>query len=1008
MNMHVIMKTILIVLFPIACFGQSQRDGGVRYWQQEVRYQITAVFDTAARRLNGELAMSYKNNSPDTLKRIYLQVPANAFLDEENTAVKEMRRFRDSSSEMREREGFPLTIQGLQFHIIDRDTDFPLQAFDFHDTILDLPLPKQLFPGDSLVMSLIYTQDCSSAFSRQDSPARRARSPQISQNLRIDFVDWYPRVAVYDAKGWHAEPFHFLMRSQSVFSEFAELDVTLTVPGNFVVVASGEVSEGDPGWNTIAGDTATGASARSPDSDYARPLQNRAEPRRVRFRARHAQNFIWSASPEFARWTMTALGKEINIFCSAAEQHRWARNIAREIENVLRYLHNHVGEYPFSRLNVVAAAGRETGQPPMLLLEEYDTFNLTYALSRLYFPGIVGSNGVRESWMADGLAFYFAKNFAEQRHGTLGYDADSARKDLGPLAKLYPLPSINSLLRDFTRMYMSSGQNEPIANAVHDYKDPLGMFANSFMKAELLYEMLRYVVGDSTFTNILRRFYQEWSFKHAGEKDFIAISEETSGQDLNWFFDQWLHATPTVDYQKGETSQRQREDGAWITEVEIKRQGDGIMPVEVELERGDGSTMVQRWDGKDESGKVVFETAEKPGRVAVDPNDQIMDNNLLNNGRRRLIFKPDLPFMRFVYMPGDAYLVRWRPTLGYNRQDGFRLGLRTQTSYRAFYHNLTLQADFGFLSHEFDGTIAYNHPLRQKNVGNRYGIMARKVEGRFEADAHLRLQAASGLISERSTKWQVGVNHSRLLDRGYTYREVASDTGKVKLEEWDDVTMTFAYLQASAYSGRENLGGETRWRAEIALPQSDRHFSKIAGYVQGHFQRLGLEVRLRLNAATSFGPDALPLQDVFHGEGADARTRFLNDKVKTGGDWLAFPRRLVEGGGNLRGYAGTPLLVEKLATFNFELEPANALLGGLKLFGFYDRGLLWPTRHSSSFTRANAGAALSFGNSQARFFGSELLANLSFRVYFPFWVSHPLPGEEKQQMRWYVALGKGL
>jgi aminopeptidase N len=257
------------------------------------------------------------------------------------------------------------------------------------------------------------------------------------------------------------------------------------------------------------------------------------------------------------------------------------------------------------RLNIVAAGTRETSQPAMMLIEDGDEFELVFALSRLYFPGLVGSDGVNESWMSNGLALYFSKAFAEKRYGKMGYDADSARKDMGAFAKLYPLPSIDELLRNFTRMYMSSGQNEPIANAVHKYKDPPGMFFNSYMKADLLYEMLRYVVGDSAFTEILHHYYDEWKFKHAGEAAFVEICERTSGQDLDWFFSQWLRRTPTVDYQKGAIAKKQQPDGTWITEVEIKRKGDGIMPVEVELERGDGQKEMQRWDGKSESGTVV-------------------------------------------------------------------------------------------------------------------------------------------------------------------------------------------------------------------------------------------------------------------------------------------------------------------------------------------------------------------------------------------------------------------
>jgi hypothetical protein len=578
---------------------------------------------------------------------------------------------------------------------------------------------------------------------------------------------------------------------------------------------------------------------------------------------------------------------------------------------------------------------------------------------------------------------------------------------MGVIAKIYPLPSINDLMRNFTRMYMASGQNEPIANAVHQYKDPPGMFFNSFMKADLLYEMLRYVVGDSAFTKILQRYYDDWKFKHASEKDFVEICERTSGEDLDWFFSQWLHQTPTVDYQKGEIIKKQREDGAWVTEVEIKRNGDGIMPVEVELERGDGQKEVKRWNGKSESGKVVFETPEKPGRIVVDPNDEIMDNNLLNNGRRRLVFKPDWPFMRYVFMPGDAYVVLWRPDLGYNSVDGLRLGAQTRTSYRAFYNNLTLQAYYGFLSHEIDGHIGYSHPLRRKNLRNRYAFFARKNEGRFEADFRLQFRVSASLTSSSETGWQIGTNYSRLLDKDYTFRRIENDTGKVKVQEWEDRNILMVYVQANGHFNRGGFTGETAWRAESALPASEKRFTKISGKFAGRYRLPGAWARGQGNAGASFGPDRLPLQDLFHGEGADARTRFRSDKLKTVSKGYNGAHRLVEGGGNLRGYTGTPLLAEKYATFNLELG-STFNIAGLSPFLFYDCGVIWPTRGAEPATRANAGAALNFDGSQARLFGVNFLSALSFRVYFPLWLSHPLPGEKNRQFRWYFALGKSL
>ncbi|MDZ7343574.1 MAG: M1 family aminopeptidase [candidate division KSB1 bacterium] len=1007
------MKNFFVIVTATLLFSSSGKGQNVSpqnaYWQQEVHYQIEATLDTAAKTLHGAVLITYKNNSPDTLKKFYLQVPANAFFDEENTAVREMRRFQSGAVEMVQRADYQLTVQSVQFHKVGRANEFPLQAFRFRDTILDLPLPAPLLPGDSLVIGLNYTQDYQKVFAGKtgELPNRRRRN-RPSKELQINFVHWFPRVAVYNRNGWNAEPFHFMMDAQSVYSEFASMDVTIAVPGNFVIVGSAEVREGDLGWDLVTPRQLLADSmAFAAWHDSVQQILRTTAPRRVRFRtARPAQNFIWSALPGFARMPATSVCP-VNIFYHGATQRAWAKNLAREVDSALHYMQAMVGDYPFDQLTIVPATRRVTTQPPMMLLEGGEAFNLLFMLGRLHFPGIVGSNGVKESWMSNGLAFFFAKDFSEKRHGKMGYNADSVRKEMGTFAKLYPLPSLDNLMRNFTHLYMSSGANEPIANAIHQYKDPTGMVFNSFLKAELLYEMLRYVVGDSTFKEILHQYYREWQFKHADEAAFVEICERVSGQELNWFFNQWLHETPTVDYQKGAVTKQQRDDGIWVTEVEIKRKGDGIMPVEVELERSDGSKIAQRWDGKAESGKVVFETAEKPGRVAVDPHDQILDNNLLNNGRRRLEMKPDLPFMRYWYVPNDAYLVLWRPDLGYNLQDGFRLGLQARTSYRAFYHNLTLKLNYGFLSQTVDGAIAYSHPLRRKNVANRYAFLVRKVEGRFETDAHLEFRSSRSLTSAGGLQWHLGVNYSNLLDEVYTYREVANDTGKVKLPEWEDRDILFAYLRAETYFGDHRLNGEAKLQIETTLPESDSRFSKISGRAEVSYRRWGMRGLVRGNAATSFGPDPLPLQDLFHGEGAEARTRFRHDKAKTGGDWLAFPHRLVEGGGNLLGYTGTPLLAERYATFNLTLGP-TATVAGFSLFAFYDRGAIWPTRDAVSQIRADAGLAFSFGGEQTRWFGSELFSELALRFYFPLWLSHPLPGEKNWQFRYYFALGKAL
>jgi hypothetical protein len=972
-----------------------------RLWQQTVRYQIEASLDTTRQVVEGIVFISYTNNSPDTLQRIYLQVPANAFTDEDNTAMKEMQRFQRPTARFRRRKEPPLAITGLQFHSIGDATDFSLRAYKFGDTILDWPLPLPLLPGDSLTMSVGFTVDCRELFKNA-----RARDRQL------DFVLWFPRLCVYDQRGWHPEPFHFMMSAQSVFAEFADFDVTLIVPGDYVVVGSGEVISGDAGWEAVTINSSIDSLRFSAWRDSVRrhlwESGRRLGARRVRFRsARPSQNFIWSVSPAFVRMA-GGTGKAVDFFFRDLTGKRWAEKINKEIAGVENYLHDQIGALPDRRLVFVRITHpNRTGQPPMTLLNDDDAFDVAYAVSEMYFPGAAGVNGVKEGWLAYGLAVYFAKAYSEKRFGKMGYDVTAARKALGALGKLYSLPAFDEVMRNLTQLYMNSGQNESIAKGVHEYKDPLSMVANSFVKSSVVFEMLRFVVGDSAFREIVHDFYQNSMFRYVGVEAFIVASEKHGGQDLDWFFEQWLHRTPTIDYQQGEINKQQAADGTWRTEVEIKRQGDGVMPVDVQVNLGDGQTLTKRWDGKAKSDTIVFETAQKPGAVLVDPNNRILDNNPLNNRRLRLEFKPDLPFMRFLHMPSDAVVVLWRPTLGYNDLDGLRLGLRTRSSYRAFYHNLTLQLDYAVNSQTLDGMIAYNHPLAPTNVANRFGLMARKAEGRFETGAHFEWRASRGMVSAHGGKLEIGLNYSELLNSAYTFREMENDTGTAHFDEWDDQKIFAGYVEASGQIGGYRYEGQAALRLEVALPPGDRQFAKISARSEVSRRFAGLVWRGCVNLATAIGKDVLPLQDKFHAEGAEPRARFRNNLLKTGGDWTASTRLFVDGGGYLRGYAGTPLPVERYATANLEIGPSFNL-AGFSFFGFYDRGALWVNRHGRAKTLSDAGAAISFGGARSRFLGGSALSTFSMRFYVPFYLSDPLPGEKKTQWRYYFAISKSF
>ncbi|MCA9734417.1 hypothetical protein KC799_19945 [candidate division KSB1 bacterium] len=966
-------------------------------WQQDVRYNIETQVDTTAKKLLSYMELIYKNNSPDTLDRIYLQVPANAFQDEDNTAVREMAAFNRGNIQFDQRARDALTINSVQFLSIGEENKFPLQAFHFTDTILDLRLPSPLLPNDSLKVGVSFEQDLSRALKRKDE-----------SRILISRNSWLPLIAVYDSSGWRAEPFHFMMQSSDVFTEFATFDVTITAPWNYTIVTSGDSVSGDAGWSLFQGDTTMVDSVFTAwldtlQKDYK--LQGEKEGLRVAFFiAKKSHNFTWVASPSLVHYQYQTHGKTIDLFDRNKKSRQWIKSMTEVLDSTLLFYENYFGEYPIDRFSMINFFGMSQ---PKFIYSSSDRFELAATFVEAILPGRVSVNTIEEGWISKGLSLYVGKKFNEQKWGKRGYDLEEAQEDQNWIERRYPLPSLDQLMKDFTRLYMSSGQNEAISKPIHKYSDPISYFMNSYVKADQFYEMLEYVIGDSALRECTRELVRQHTFQHISEKQWQEVCEQASGQELDWFFEQWLHGTPTVDYKKGKVKKYQREDKKWVTEVEIERKGDGIMPVDVDLDIGDGQKITQRFDGFAQRGTIVFVTDDKPKQVKVDPKDAILDNNMLNNGKPKLEFKPDLPLLKMYYMPGDTYLVLWRPLFGYNLQDGFKLGLRTAGSYRSVFNNLVLEAEYGFLSQSVDGKIGYSHPIRRSDMMHRYGFMARRKEGRYELDAKLDFNFAEGIISKKGRQLKLGFNLIGVNDLDYLYRKITNNQDSFKITEWQDTDIFSFYIWGKFNNMWHYFSSTGTLNFTSAMKPGDATFTKLHGRVEGRYTRFGISGFMNINGGLAAGKDALPLQEKYDIANASPIDRFRNDMISTGGDWENFGRRFTEGGARLFGYAGRPTPLEKYASYNLELGLDRAIFG-TRWFGFYDEGWLWNERKGNSLRRSDAGIGFRLFDSKSLLFGGNvpLFEGLSIRTYFPFWVSHPLPGEEKNAFRWFMAIGK--
>ncbi len=993
---------ILLFFFPPVLFsaGHPAENTG-RSWNQNVRYEIDATLDTTARQLSVELTLRYANNSPDTLSQLIIQIPSNAYADTSNTAVREMQRLNSSENvrfEVRPRN--TLRIQMLQFLSIGEEHEFPMQAFDFSDTILRLPLPASLLPADTLIIRMNYSQDLERLFDRKKP-----------EKLHIDFDDWLPKVSVYDTAGWHIEPFHLMMQQSDVFTEFAEYEVRLRVPQNFFVVASGEPVRADSMLFRFRADTALSGDSFTAWQDSLRAgMHSEFEQNAfkiLRYTASRALNFTWSAATNLVGYRMESL-VPVNFFARGTDEGReLAIELFSEIDSVLSFMQQQFGTFPFDSLTIIQAANGSYNHPGLIMLHDADGLSLVSSLTSAWIPATVGLNGLNDGWLHRGLALYLAKRYNEQRYGKAGYDKAKVREDMNFFMRRYPLPSLDEMIKSMTRLYLNSGKDERIAQPIHSYSDPMSAMANMYLKADLFFEMLEYVIGEESMRRTLSRFFAQNKHRHVGASHLQESAEAAYGQELSWFFEQWLYRTPRVDYSKGTVRSYQREDKKWVSEIELKREGDGIMPVEVELVLPSGKTVRERWDGKAKQHTLIVLTDEKPKDIRVDPEDSILDENRLNNDRLRIEFKPDLPFLKYYYIPNDRYLVLWKPSAAYNTIDGLKLGLRSRGSYQAVFNQLTADIEVGLKSGSVDGVLGYSHPIRRRSMLNRYNLLARKKEGRYELRAELSFSFSKGIIAGSSKSLRFGISHTGITDTKYLSRPILVTDAEKTIEEWENIGIGSVYGEFVHKTSSPATGSTLRLHAEAArtdagdffgLLQFRQRISRAYGWLLGG---------IALNAGHIVSQKRVPSQTAFFPGDASPLRRFREGIMMTGSDWKSSSRRFTEGGARLHGYAGKMTSLNSYLSLNLELAAKVTLLG-LRPFAFYDAGLVREQDSSAYTTLRNAGLGLRVPRISTPFFGGavSLFEGISLRLYVPVYVSNPWPGEKKMRWRWFVAFGK--
>jgi hypothetical protein len=206
-------------------------------------------------------------------------------------------------------------------------------------------------------------------------------------------------------------------------------------------------------------------------------------------------------------------------------------------------------------------------------------------------------------WLSDGFARYSEAMYVDHVAGQAGFQEVAKDMSVGALAY----------------------QSVPLADV-----GKLDVFSPEFQslvtdKGGMILQMLHWVIGDQPFDKTMREFVTQYSGKSATVDDFRKIAEQNSGEQLNWFFTQWLDSTGAPEFKNKYTVYRTQKGFRVVGE--IQQDMDLFrMPVELKIDT-DGKTETKRIEVQGTNSAYAVETFGKPRRITIDPNNDVLQNS---------------------------------------------------------------------------------------------------------------------------------------------------------------------------------------------------------------------------------------------------------------------------------------------------------------------------------------------------------------------------------------------
>ncbi|MEM6414114.1 MAG: M1 family metallopeptidase [Pseudomonadota bacterium] len=552
---------------------------GHEYWQQEASYKIKVELDEANRSINGSQIVSYTNNSPDTLRYLWLQLDQNRFRPDSIAYRSETFRPVDHNDFPSNNPTDPTpskisidTLRRQQFlndiaagHIIKAVTATngePLK-YTVVDTLMRVDLAQPIGPGQAVEFGIDWRYQIMPGHPVVAIRSGYEHFPDDARpggNDVFSIAQWHPRLAVYsDYEGWHST--NFLGRGEFTL-EFGDFDVEITVPADHVVAATGTLQNADDILTATQKKRLEQAkTAKQPVFIVtdAEALENEKagsdQTKTWKFSAKNVRDFAWASSRKFM-WDAQGHaqpGSDQPIVMAMSFYPKeggdlWKKYSTEAIIHTMDVYSRFSFDYPYpTAQSVMAPIGGGMEYPmisfnnprPTLQKDGSRTYSRTtkdslikiviHEIGHVYFPMIVNSDERQWKWMDEGInTFLHSVAFKEWAGNDLNYSTFIGSEPYTVIP------------------FMTSQDQQPLMTSADSLNQT--WHANGYDKPAVALSILREtVLGRDLFDFAFKEYATRWKFKRPTPADFFRTMEEASGVDLDWFWRGWFYSTDHVD-----------------------------------------------------------------------------------------------------------------------------------------------------------------------------------------------------------------------------------------------------------------------------------------------------------------------------------------------------------------------------------------------------------------------------------------------------------------------------